>query len=175
MGREELWKALADLINEFRKKGETIPSDIMTDLRAAKTLLQLLKADPNCVDNVPSIEAYFGNVESYLVMTAHEKFGEQFAHEWMEKLKEARKITTEEKRIESASRFVPGLPRGQHWVRIQVSKETPKKEVKKLVEELGLSFEEQKDGYMLIYGESEKLKLFVNKTAEKFGGQRRNS
>jgi hypothetical protein len=43
MGCEELWKALADLINEFRKKGETIPSDIMTDLRAAKTLLQLLK------------------------------------------------------------------------------------------------------------------------------------
>jgi len=175
MGHEEIWNTLADLITEFRKKEETIPPDVMADLRAAKTLIQVLKADPSCVENVPDIDVYLENVESYLIMEAHKKFGAEFADEWMTKLREARKITTEEKRIESASRFVPGLPRGQHWVRIQVSKETPKKEVKKLVEELGLSFEEQKDGYMLIYGESEKLKLFVKKTAEKFGGQRRNS
>jgi hypothetical protein len=82
-----------------------------------KKLLQLRKVNANCVDNVPSIEAYLGNVESYLIMKAHEKFGEQSAHEWMKRLKEARKIATEEERIESASKFVPGLPRGHHWGR----------------------------------------------------------
>jgi len=170
MGREEIWKTLADLITEFRKKKETIPPDVMADLRAAKTLIQVLKADPNRVENVPTIDFYLGNVESYLITEAHKKFGAEFADEWMEKLKEARRIKAKEEEIEPTARFVPGLPKGQHWVRIQISKETPEKEVKKLAEESELSFKEQKDGYMLVYGENEKLKLFVKKTAEKFGG-----
>jgi len=170
MGREDVWKTLADLITEFRKKGETVPPDVMADLRAAKTLIHVLKADPNRVENVPTIEAYLGNVESYLIMEAHKKFGAEFADGWMEKLKEAGKLTAEEERIESTSRFVPGLPRGHHWVRIQISEETPEKEVKRLAEESGLSYKKQKGGYVLVYGEKEKLKLFVKKTAEKFGG-----
>jgi hypothetical protein len=34
---------------------------------------------------------------------------------------------------------------------------------------LELACKEQNYGYILVYGESEKLKLFVKKTAEKFG------
>jgi len=166
----EVWKTLADLITEFRKRGETIPSNVMADLRAAKTMIQVLRADPERVENVPTIEAYLGNVESYLIMEAHKKFGAEFADDWMERLREARKITAEEEKIEPASRFVPGLPRGQHWVRVQISNEMPEKEVKRLAEESGLSFKKMRDGYALVYGEGEKLKLFVKRTAEKLGG-----
>jgi len=169
MGQIEVWKTLADLITEFRKRGETIPSNVMADLRAAKTMIQVLKADPERVENVPTIEAYFGNVESYLIMEAHKKFGAEFADAWMEKLKEARKIRAVEG-MEPASRFVPGLPKGQRWVRIQISKETPEKEVEMLAKKSGLQFKNQRNGYMLVYGEGEKLKLFVKKIAEKLGG-----
>ena len=172
MGYEELWKTLSDLIKEFRKEGETIPSSIITELRSAKTLLHILKTDPKCVDNISSIESYLSNVESYLVIKSHKKLGEKFANEWMEKLKEARRRTYEGKRTESAPRFVPGLPRGKHWIRIKVTKETSRSESQTLAKELGLSFEEQEDGHMLIYGESERIKFFVKRIAEKFSKKR---
>jgi len=170
MSYDEVWKTLADLITEFRKKGESIPSNVMEDLRAAKTMIQVLKADPTHTENVPSIEMYLGNVESYLMFEAQKKFGSEFMEEWLHKIKEARETKAIGEKPEPSSKFVPGLPRGQKWVRVQVSKETPEKEIKKLAEATGLSFKVQKDGYMLVYGNGEKLKLFVKKVAEKFGG-----
>jgi len=172
MGHDEVWKALADLITEFRKRGESIPSHVMEDLRAAKTMIQVLRADPSHIENVPSIELYLGNVESYLIFEAQKKFGSPFAEEWMQKIREARETKAEREEPEPSSKFVPGLPRAQKWVRLQVSKETPEKEIRKLAEENGLSFRMQKDSYMLVYGNEEKLKLFVKKAAEKFGSRK---
>jgi len=170
MGYGEIWETLDELIIEFRKRGETIPPNVMEDLRAAKTMIQVLKADPTRTENIPSIEMYLGNVESYLIFNAHQKFGAEFEERWMEKLREARKtirIGEEEKAWEPASKFVPGLPRNQKWLRVQVSNETPENKIKKLAAEFGLSTRTQTDGYMLIYGDDEKLKLFVQKIGEK--------
>ncbi|MDH5634250.1 MAG: DUF2096 domain-containing protein [Candidatus Bathyarchaeota archaeon] len=170
MGYGEIWKILDDLIIEFRKRGETIPANVMEDLRAAKTMIHVWKADPSHAENIPSIEMYMSNVESYLIFAAQKKFGAKFAENWMEKLREARKTIhwgEKERKRESVSKFVPGLPRGEKWVRIQVSVETPKNEIKRLASECGLSTREQTDGYMLVFGGDEKLKLFVHKTGEK--------
>jgi len=167
MGHEEVWKTLNDLIIEFRKKGETIPPEVMADLRAAKTLTHVLKADPTKKENVPTIEMYLGNVEAHLVLAAQAKFGSEFVNRWMKKLKEAREKPDVEMPAETASKFVPGLPRGQHWVRVQVSEETPKEEIEELVKEIGLACKMQDDGYMLVYGEGEKLKYFIKRTAAK--------
>jgi len=170
MAHDEVWKALADLITEFRRRGESIPSDVMEDLRAAKTMIEVLRADPSRIENVPSIELYLGNVESYLVFEAQKKFGSEFVDEWMQKIREARERKATGEKPQPSSKFVPGLPRGQKWVRVQVSKETPETEIKKLAEDTGLSFKVQRDGYMLVYGEDEKLKLFVKRAAEKLRG-----
>jgi len=167
MGHDEVWKTLADLITEFRRRGESIPPDVMEDLRAAKTMIGVFRADQSRVENVPSIEMYLGNVESYLIFEGQKKFGSEFMEEWMQKIREARETKALEEKPEPSSKFVPGLPRGQKWVRVQVSKETPEKEIKRLAEEVGLSFKVQRDGYMLIYGDDEKLKLFVKRAAEK--------
>jgi hypothetical protein len=170
MGYDEVWKTLADLITEFRRRGESIPSNVMEDLRAAKTMIQVLRADQTRMENVPSIELYLGNVESYLIFEGQKKFGSEFVEEWLQKIKEAREIRAVQEKPEPSSKFVPGLPRGQKWVRVQVSKETPEREIKRLAEDTGLSFKVQRDGYMLVYGNDEKLKLFVKKAAEKLSG-----
>ena len=167
MGHEEVWKTLNDLIIEIRKKGEIIPPEVMADLRAAKTLMHVLKADPTKTENVPTIEMYLGNVESHLVFAAQAKFGTEFVNHWMKKLREAREKPDVEVPAETASKFVPGLPRGQRWVRVQVSAETPKEEIEELVRESGLECRMQDDGYMLVYGEGEKLKRFIKRTAAK--------
>lgn len=168
MGYNDIWKALADLITEFRKRGETIPHDVMEDLRAAKTMIQVLRADPNRKENLPSIELHLGNVESYLIVQAQKKFGSKFVDEWMQKIREARESKAESEQLSSASKFVPGLPRGQKWVRVQVTEETPEKEIRNVAEDSGLSCRTQSDGFLLVFGEEEKLKLFVKKAKEKF-------
>jgi hypothetical protein len=164
MGLEEVWATLDNLVAEFRMRGATITSHVMEDLRAAKTLIKILKTDSKRVENIPTIGAYLDNVESYLIIEAHTKFGVEFADEWMEKLKKARKVVTEEKAFESSSKFVHGLPRGKHWIRFQVSEETPQKYLEALADKCGLSYKMQDDGYILVYGDNEKLRWFIEKT-----------
>ena len=67
MGYEEVWRVLDNLLIELRKRGELIPTDVMNDLHSAKTMMQILKADPSHTDNVPKVETYLGNVEFSLL------------------------------------------------------------------------------------------------------------
>jgi hypothetical protein len=175
MGYEEIWKVLEDLVIEFRRKHEDVPTQVIEDLRAAKTMIQVLRADPTRTENIPSIEMFLGNVESYLVFTGQQKFGIEFEKRWMDKLREARKTLqkeTEESILEPRSKFIPGIPRGKKWVRVQVSDDTPRSNIEALAGQLGLLTKTQEDDYVLIYGEEDKLKLFLQKVGEKL--QRRN-
>jgi hypothetical protein len=172
MSYEENWKVLADLLTELRKKGEKIPTDVMNDLRSAKTMIQILKADPTHIENIPRIETYLRNVESYAILVAQEKLGTGFVERWLRKLEKARKTKIEEKE-KVTPRFVPGLPRDKNWVRIQISKDTPRQDVESLVKENKLSCKMQKNGYMIVYGNGESIKSFVKKMAEKFRGTRK--
>ena len=172
MGYKENWKVLADLLTELRKKGERIPSHVMNDVRSAKTMIQILKADPTHVENVPRIETYLRNVESYVISKAQEKMGIEFAEKWLRKLENARKMEIEEEE-ETTLKFVSGLPRNQNWVRVQISKDTSRKEMERLAEENRLSYKMQKNGYMLVYGNGKSIKSFVKKTAEKLRDTRK--
>ncbi len=172
MSYEENWKVLADLLTELRKKGEKIPTDVMNDLRSAKTMIQILKADPTHIENIPRIETYLRNVESYAILMAQEKLGTESAEGWLRKLEKAKKIKIEEKE-EVTPRFVPGLPRDKNWVRVQISKDTPRETVESLVRENKLSCKMQKNGYILVYGNGESIRSFVKKMAEKFRGTRK--
>jgi len=171
MNYEEVWNVLADLITELRNKGQLIPANVMNDLRSAKTMIQVYKADTKHIENIPRIETYLESVEVQLISMAQEKVGSEFVVKWMKKLEEARRKVSEEKK--EVARFVPGLPRDKHWVRVQISEDTPRKEIEKLAKENSLSHKMQKDGYMLVYGDDENIKAFVKKMATKFRHARR--
>ncbi len=173
MSHEGRWKVLADLLIELRNKGEEIPANIMNDLRSAKTMIQILKASPKHIENLPKVETYLGNVESYLILAAQEKFGLDYVELWMRKLEKAgRKIKVVD-RAKVTPRFVPGVPKDKHWMRIRTSENTPKREVERLAEDERLSHKIQKNGYILVWGDDESIKAFVKKMAEKFGDTRR--
>ena len=168
MGRNQVWKTLDSLVAEFRKHGQTVPQNIIEDLRSAKTLMQVLRADPKHEENLPTIEMYLGNVESYLIFEAHKKIGAAFAEDWMRRLREAREAAeVEEEPLEPSSKFVSGAPRDQKWLRVQVSDEMPENEIKKIATECGLSTRIQPDGYLLVSGDESGIKLFIQKTGEK--------
>ena len=72
-------------------------------------------------------------------------------------------------RIESDSKgkeetkFVTGVPRDKKWIRVEPLASLPSEKLKQLAAETSLSFREEKDGYLLVYGSAESIKEFVRK------------
>jgi hypothetical protein len=171
---ETVWQTLEDLIEEFRRRGETIPPETMEDLRAAKSLIQVSRAKPSSSEDSIRIEVYLNNIEFYLIPQAQEKFGQQFADEWMKKLEKARKETLEEASGSSVSKFLPGMPRDTPWVRVKISEDIKLEVVEALAKDSGLRTNDKENGYLLVYGDKEKLNGFMKKMTEKFRGARKS-
>ncbi|MEM3551320.1 MAG: DUF2096 family protein [Candidatus Bathyarchaeia archaeon] len=164
MGYLTVWKVLEEIIIDLRKRGVQVPSKIIEDLRFLKTLINILKADPTRLETGEKIEEYINNIEGYLIVEG-QRFGEDYIESWLKRLEEASRTMPEEEEL----RFIPGLPREQRWIRIKPSEDMPSELLKNLAGELNLSFETQNNGFLLIYGEDEKLKRFVKKMATKYG------
>ncbi|MCW4052971.1 MAG: DUF2096 family protein [Candidatus Bathyarchaeota archaeon] len=163
LGYEEWWKTLEKLIAEFRKKKLAIPSEVMTSLKSAKTLIEVYGADLSRVETISSIEEYLLQVESVLINFAEEKFGPAFVKRWINKLEKARKKLSEH--ATKASRFIPGLPKTEYWIRILPSDDVLRKDVEGLASQFGLSCRLQEGGYILVYGNKSSVKDFVKKMA----------
>jgi len=164
MGYLAIWKVLEEMTTDFRRRGVTVPSNVIDDLKYARTLINVLKADHSRLETVQKIEECLNNVESYLISEG-QRFGDKYVEEWIRKLEEASRRIDED---EGVSRFVPGLPREQRWVRVKPSEEMPLETLKSLAEDLNLSHEVQSDGYLLVYGEDQRVKEFVKKMATKY-------
>ncbi len=165
MGYEEWWKTLENLIAEFRKSHVPISDDVMTSLKSAKTLINVYKADLSRSESTPEIESYLLNVESTLINMMKEKYGRDVMERWIERLQKARE---EEPKAELfKTRFVVGLPKDEHWIRVLPSDEILKEDVERLASELQLSCRVQDDGFLLVYGGKENVKRFIKKMAEK--------
>jgi hypothetical protein len=163
MGYEEKWKGIADFLIELQKEGEQIPEDVINDLRSAKTMIQVLIADPSNMESISRIDTYLRNVESYAINTA-EKHGSKKVEAWLKKFE----IKNREEEKETISRFVTGIPREKKWVRIQISEDTPANDIKKLVKISDLSYIIQKNGYILVYGNGDDIKSFMKKVTKRF-------
>lgn len=166
MGYLAVWKVLEEIIAEFRKRGLTIPAEVLNNLKSAKTMIKILNADPNRGDTIQKIEEYLGMVESYLLSEGQAKFEADYVEKWMKKLDEAYRQPFDE---EVEKRFVSGLPREEKWIRIMPSKELSLEKLKAVAKEANLKCEVQEDGYLLVYGEDECIKDFVKRMATKYG------
>ncbi|NWF87137.1 DUF2096 family protein [Candidatus Bathyarchaeota archaeon] len=170
MGYLTAWKVLEQMIADLRKRGIAIPADIMNDLKSAKILINILKADPCHIETSQKVEGYLLNIESYLVSQGQKRFGANYVEEWLRRLDEASQRPHEEEVAEEEKiRFIPGLPREQKWIRVKPTAEFTLERIKALAKEANLLFNVQSDGYLLVYGEDERIKEFVKKMATKYG------
>jgi hypothetical protein len=170
MSYERKWKLLADLMTELQEKGENIPTDVLNDLRSAKTMIQILKADPTHIESISRIDTYLRTVEAYTIFTM-EKQGKENVEEWLKKLKEPERMETN-KKGEKNSTFITRVPRNKNWIRIQISENITIEEMKKIVKENGLSYKLEQNGYILVHGDKENIKSLVRRLAEQFRGAR---
>jgi hypothetical protein len=165
MGYLATWKVLEEMVADFRKRGAAVSAEIMKDLRSAKTLINVLKADPSRVDTSQKIDEYLLNVESHLVSEGQKMFGTGYVEEWLKRLDEASKKVLEE---EEETKFIPSVPREHKWIRVKPSTELSIEKLKSLAEEAQLLCNVQDDGYLLVYGEDERIKEFIKKMATKY-------
>ncbi|MDH5482768.1 MAG: DUF2096 family protein [Candidatus Bathyarchaeota archaeon] len=166
-----VWKTLEEMIADFRRRGITIPAEVMNNLKSAKTMITILKADTSRGETIQKIEEHLGSVESYLISEGQKKLGTEYVDKWLKRLDEASRKPFDEEKEER--RFVPGIPREHKWIRVKPSTELPPEKLKALAKKSKLSCKVQNDGYLLVYGEDERIKEFVRKMATKYEAETR--
>lgn len=159
------WKLLEDMMMELKKKGVTIPSNVMEDLRAAKSMIKLSIMENSRGEAIQKAEEFTSNVEAFLVNEAQQTFGPDTADQWLRRLEEANTDVCEEKKAET--KFVTGVPRDQKWVRVEPIDNLPTGRIQQLGKEQNLTVDIQNDGRLVVYGPSDGIKEFLKKmTAE---------
>ncbi len=165
MGYLVVWKVFEEMITDLRKKGLVVSAEVMNDLKSARTIINVLEADPSYGDAVQKVEEYFSSLESYLVSEGQKKLGTEHVDAWFKRLSEARSRIFEEEK--EKTRFVHGVPREHEWIRIKPVAELPVEKLKELISESNLSYTVQEDGCLLVHGSGEQIKKFVKKIAIK--------
>jgi hypothetical protein len=161
------WKTLEDMMIELKKRGVTIPENIMEDLRSAKSMIKLACTKDSHGDAVMKTEEYMANVEAYLVNEGQKAFGSEHVNDWLRRLEEAGACGEVcEHPAEGEAQFVTGVPRDQKWVRVEPTEKLPSERIQQLAKDISLQFNLQKDGRLLVYGKPESLKAFVKEMTD---------
>jgi hypothetical protein len=165
MSHTATWKVLEDLMLELRKKGAAIPPNVINDLRSAKLMIKISEVEGSRGEASQKVEEYLGNVDSYLITEAQKVLSPEAVDQWLRRLEEANAETCEEKMEEN--KFITGVPRDQKWVRVEPVGKLPTERIQQIAKESNLSVNRQKDGRIVVYGQSECIKEFLKKmTAE---------
>lgn len=161
MGYLAISRVLEEIVTTLRKKSVTIPANIMNDLKSARTTIDFFRSGASPEQSIPTIESYLGNVEAYLISEIEKACGSEVADQWLRRLDEARKQTTD--MDEGKTRFVQGLPREGKWVRVKPSSQLPVAKLKMMADESSLKYSVQEDGSLLVFGKESQIKDFVRK------------
>lgn len=155
------WKLLEDMMIELKKKGVTIPPNVMEDLRAAKSMIKLTCVEDSRGEVIQKAEEYSANVEAYLVTEAEKTLGSEHVDQWLMRLEEASAGVCEEPKHED--KFVTGVPRDQKWIRVEPINNLPTERIQQIAKEQKLQVKAQSDGRLVVFGQPEDIKAFLKK------------
>jgi len=148
-------KILDELLLALMEQGQTIPAHAAEDLKTGRSLAGILLRQHDDEAAVKA-QAILERVEMNLLSLAESAFGRESAEDWQTKIAEA--YRQEAPASAPASKFVTGVPKGTHWVRVEASYPT---DAGVAPEAFGLTSIVQEDGYLLIYGRKEDVSAFL--------------
>lgn len=164
-------KLLEEILVALRKKGKQIPENIMSDLKSARTLMQVENVDlKDRGETEPKIDQYLANVEAYLISEAETNFEPEKVEKWLTAMDLASCetcITVEPQKQEM--RMIPGVPRDQKWIRVTPIASLPVEKLEKMATEDGLGSRREKDGHLIVYGSDQAVKGFIKKISKPNG------
>lgn len=152
------WKLLEDMMLALKKGGVEIPTKIIEDLRAAKSMIKLACTEGSHGDAIQKAEELNANVEAYLVTEAQKTFGSKRVDEWLLQLEEANMETCE---VPEEDVFVTGVPRDQKWVRVEPHGDLTADRIEQMAKEHNLQIKRQKDGKLLLHGQISEIKDLI--------------
>jgi hypothetical protein len=165
-------KILEEIIVELRKKGYAVPPKVLTDLKSARVLMTVEATEQKGTGEASmKIDEYLSSVEANLITEAQKKFSPEKIDEWLRRLDAAGCDTCAPCGVcvpaeKEESKFVTGVPRDQKWVRVEPLVSLPAEKLKQLATETSLSYREEDDGHLTVYGSAEDIKKFVKKMTE---------
>jgi hypothetical protein len=160
------WHLLEGMMLELKKSGVTIPLKVVEDLRVAKSMIELSYMEGSG-DVMQKAEVLFAVVEAYLVAEGQKRFGAAKVDGWLRQLESANAETSLVSGV-AQDRFVTGIPKDQHWIRIEPVGTLTAERIGQLAEQQGMQIKPQNDGKLVVYGSPESLKGFIKKvTTEK--------
>lgn len=162
MSHAVTWKILEDLMIEIKKKGVTIPPNVINDLRSAKLMIKISESSGGSGDVSQKVEEYLGSVESFLINEAQKNLGSETVDLWLRRLEEATAEGSEETTV-AGNAFITGVPRDQKWVRVEPISGLPTERIQQIAKECNLSINPQKDGRLVVYGQAESIREFLKK------------
>jgi hypothetical protein len=163
MNYESVWKLLEALLVELRAAGVVVPPELVDDLKSAKTLTGICRTESTCSSVASDIALYLDKVEPGLLGLAESQMGQEYAAEWQQRIEKARRQAPENAAIRS--RFVTGISKGDHWIRIKTSNLIADSDLNESLVKLNLSCQQQDDGYLLVYGNKEKVKSLIREVS----------
>jgi len=159
-------KVLEDLILDLRDKGADIPGHVVDSLKSGRTLANIGLRSPDDVEVAMKAQAALESVEMNLLSIAEAAFGGEYADGWQ------RKITqTHQEAPEPAAKkltFVAGVPKGDHWVRIETKDLFEMEGVEQRLSEHSLTIRKQDDGFTLVHGKKEDVTGFLSEIREEY-------
>ena len=158
-------KILEEVIIELRKKHLEIPANVMSDLKSARTLMKIEKADPRGRgETEPKIDQYLGSVEAYVMTEAGKQLSTEKVEKWLTALDLASCescVTVIEEKEEM--RMIPGVPRDQKWIRVEPIESLPIEKLEQMATEAKLGFRREKDRHLIVFGTDQAVKGFIKK------------
>ena len=166
MGYLAVWKTLEEMITSLRAKGKEIPTEVMSDLKATRTLIRIVKTDGSSEDIVQKVEEYLNKLESYVVSEAEKESGSEYVNDMLKRLVEARKTSEPDEKEEH---FAFDIPRDKNWIRVKPTAELTIEKLQTLAGESEVKHKVQNDGSLLVYGKNDRIGAFIKKMATEYG------
>jgi len=167
-------KILEEIIVELRKKGLVIPANVMSDLKAFRTLMIVEKVDKKGhAETEPRIDEYINTVEAYAISEAEKIFPPEQVQKWLAALDIATCETCVTiKQPKEDMRIIPGVPRDQKGVRVTPIETLPIEKLEEMATQSNLSSKRDKDGHLIVFGADKDVKEFVKKMTKQQNGKR---
>jgi hypothetical protein len=159
-------KLLEEIIIELRKNKVEIPANIMTDLKSARTLIQIGNSESRARgETEPQIDQYLSSVEAYVMAEVDKRLPPEKVEEWLAALDLAscNSCVTVPCEKEEKMRLIPGVPRDKKWIRVEPIEGLPVEKLEQMATEANLGFRREADGHLVVYGEDQAVKGFIKK------------
>jgi hypothetical protein len=161
-------RILEEIIKELRKQGQSIPENVMRELKSARTMMEIDSvAKPGKGEVETQIDTYLKTTEAYLITEADKHLAPEKVQAWLQQLDlSACDNCVTVVKAEPESKFISGVPRDQKWIRVQPIESMPLQKLKVMATETQLGFREENDSHLIVYGTPENIQAFVKKMTQ---------